>query len=84
MTSPLETPSSQEEWQSLLVKTEEEVKSAPPKTYKAPEIGSAAFAKTIDHTLLKLDANEVGIDRLCEEARRFGFKVGHICVISDD
>lgn len=37
---------------------------------------SLGFAQTIDHTLLKPDATEVQIDALCDEARRFGFKVG--------
>lgn len=43
--------------------------------YKAPSIGTEAFAKSIDHTLLKLDATKEHIDKLCEEARRHNFKV---------
>ena len=30
----------------------------------------------IDHTLLKVDADRIQVDRLCEEARRYKFKVG--------
>ena len=30
----------------------------------------------IDHTLLKLDANQAQIDQLCEEAKEHSFKVG--------
>lgn len=44
----------------------------------APHIDSPScpgFAQTIDHTLLKPDATAEQIDRLCEEAKRFGFKV---------
>jgi len=37
---------------------------------------SLGFAQTIDHTLLKPDATEAQVDGLCDEARRFGFKVG--------
>ena len=43
--------------------------------YPIPETGSVKFAKTIDHTLLKLDAKKEGIDALCSEARTEGFKV---------
>ena len=33
------------------------------------------LAQTIDHTLLKLDADEAGIDQICEEAKKYHFKV---------
>jgi deoxyribose-phosphate aldolase len=33
------------------------------------------LAKTVDHTVLKLDANSVAIDGMCAEARTEGFKV---------
>src|ERR671921_2882522 len=36
------------------------------------------FAKTVDHTLLKPDAKEQDIVRLCEEAARFHF--ASVCV----
>lgn len=41
-------------------------------------MGSEDFAKAIDHTLLKLDATAEQIDGLCEEARRFNFKVSNL------
>lgn len=43
--------------------------------YKAPNIGTRNFSRTIDHTLLKLDATKEQVDKLCEEARRHDFKV---------
>ena len=44
--------------------------------YPCPEQGTVDFAKLIDHTLLKLDATPQQIDVLCEEARKYQFKVG--------
>ena len=38
-----------------------------------PSIEPAALARLIDHTLLKPDATRADVERLCEEARRFGF-----------
>lgn len=43
--------------------------------YKAPTVGTEAFAQTIDHTLLKLSATKEEIDSISEEARRSNFKV---------
>ena len=40
--------------------------------------GSAALARRIDHTLLRPDATRADIERLCEEAARFGFHA--VCV----
>jgi deoxyribose-phosphate aldolase len=40
--------------------------------------GRARIAASIDHTLLDPAATTAGIDRLCEEARRFGFAT--VCV----
>lgn len=34
-----------------------------------------SLAKTVDHTLLKLDATEAQIDALCEEAKKDKFAV---------
>jgi hypothetical protein len=48
--------------------------------YEVPKVGELEFAKTIDHTLLKLDATAGQIDGLCAEARTEGFKVcGRFC-----
>jgi len=44
--------------------------------YGVPEVGDGGLAKTMDHTVLKLDAKEGVIDSLCAEARVEGFKVG--------
>ena len=49
--------------------------------YKAPVLGSEEFAKSIDHTLLKLESTQSQIDELCEEARRHNFKV-NLCSLS--
>ena len=38
----------------------------------------AALAAKIDHTLLAPDAREIDVQRLCDEARRFGF--ASVCV----
>lgn len=43
---------------------------------RSPVGPSEDLAKYIDHTLLKFDATDEQIDRLCEEAKQFGFKVG--------
>ena len=43
--------------------------------YNAPGLQSEEFAKSIDHTLLKLEATESQIDALCEEAKEYNFKV---------
>lgn len=50
------------------------------KVYEGPRMrnGEEALkelAKTIDHTVLKLDATSSAIDGLCSEARTEGFKV---------
>ena len=38
------------------------------------------FPLAIDHTLLKPDATPAQIDVLCDEAIRYGFKVGNIYI----
>ena len=68
----------QDEWQKII----DDVHSKLPKdasqfpTYPVPKPGSLEFAKLIDHTLLKLDATPEQIDALCDEARKYQFKVG--------
>lgn len=44
--------------------------------YEVPDVVDGGLAKTMDHTVLKLDAKEAAIDSLCAEARVEGFKVG--------
>lgn len=46
--------------------------------YQAPKAATVEFAKTIDHTILKLDTKEAQIDSLCAEARVENFK--SVCV----
>lgn len=46
--------------------------------YAAPGPASPELAKTVDHTVLKLDAKEAQIDALCAEARVDNFK--SVCV----
>ena len=48
------------------------------RVYEVPDAGSGGLAQAIDHTLLKLDANEAQIDSLCEEAKKYNFKA--VCV----
>ena len=68
-----------EEWQLIIDQAGQSLPKEPI-TYKTPTVGSEAFAKTIDHTLLKLDATEEQVDALCEEARKSDFKVGRLNV----
>jgi len=44
--------------------------------YDVPAVEGGGLAKTVDHTLLKLDATQAAIDALCSEGRVEGFKVG--------
>ncbi|KAF2643318.1 deoxyribose-phosphate aldolase [Massarina eburnea CBS 473.64] len=46
--------------------------------YDVPETGSKELAKTVDHTVLKLDVRKEGVDALCSEARTENFK--SVCV----
>ncbi|KAK3697342.1 hypothetical protein LTR37_017487 [Vermiconidia calcicola] len=70
-----------EEWAQIIEKTKQDL-VVPPEPYSCPEIGSPAFMKTIDHTLLKLDMKAVQIDELCAEARVDRF--GAVCVRAKD
>ena len=80
---------SNEEWAEQIAETQkavlEEVKSGEraKKVYEGPEMrnGNEALkklAKTVDHTVLKLDATSAQIDSLCSEARTEDFKVCEI------
>jgi len=66
-----------EEWVTFIEEVERDVVVAK-EPYPYPKIGSREFAKTIDHTLLKLDAKSVQIDALCAEARVHEFAT--VCV----
>lgn len=75
-----------EEWAAQIVETQnvvlKEVESGEraKKMYEGPRMrdGNEALnelAKTVDHTVLKLDATSTQIDSLCSEARTEDFKV---------
>lgn len=83
---------SNEEWAEQIAETQravlEEVKSGEraKKVYEGPEMrnGNEALkklAKTVDHTVLKLDATSAQIDSLCSEARTEEFKVCAIDIL---
>jgi deoxyribose-phosphate aldolase len=63
-----------EEWATFIIQVEKDVE-VPDVDYPTPRLGSKAFAKTIDHTLLKLDAKQPQFDAVCSEARVDGFAV---------
>jgi deoxyribose-phosphate aldolase len=74
-----------QEWAELIKETQRKVLSEVDQRgkegargwkYEVPELGDGGLAKTVDHTVLKLDAKEAAIDALCAEARVEGFKVG--------
>lgn len=62
------------EWATLIAQIEKDV-VVKKQLYPCPDVGSLAFTKTIDHTLLKLDTKAVQIDALCSEARVDQFAV---------
>lgn len=64
----------QDEWLAIFDQAEQDLPRNPLK-YTAPSAGTVAFAKTIDHTLLKLETSGEQVDALCEEAKRHDFKV---------
>lgn len=63
-----------EEWKKIIEQTADGL-VIPSEPYPYPEVGSDAFMKTIDHTLLKLEARPNQFDDLCAEARVDGFAV---------
>ena len=73
-TNPMTARYTNAEWAAIIAKTEKEIVVSQ-NAYECPEIGSPAFMKTIDHTLLKLEARSVQFDDLCAEARVDGFAV---------
>ena len=63
-----------EEWEKFVQETEDGL-VVKQERYSCPAIGSKAFMKTMDHTLLKLDARPPQFDTLCAEARVDSFAV---------
>ena len=68
------TRNTKKEWLDVIEQTQKGIPSTF-NEYKAPGLGTLGFAKSIDHTLLKLDTKSSQIDTLCEEARHHEFKV---------
>lgn len=66
-----------EEWKSMIESTAKELVVDERRKYPLPEggVGGETFTKTIDHTLLKLDAKSSQFDELCAEARVGRFAV---------
>jgi len=62
------------EWATFISEVERDLVVSD-ELYFCPRVGSAAFAETIDHTLLKLEAKTTQIDALCAEARVDNFAV---------
>ena len=75
----------QEEWVAEFARAEQELKTISQSQREASlplDFNSGTeVAGFIDHTLLKLDATERQVDELCEEAVRYGFKVGFLFII---
>ncbi|MCJ1255770.1 hypothetical protein MMC24_003587 [Lignoscripta atroalba] len=66
-----------ENWTAIFDQVQRELPKET-KVYKAPDLGTTEFAKSIDYTLLKPEATKEQIDQLCEETRINGFK--SVCV----
>ncbi|KAF2675174.1 deoxyribose-phosphate aldolase [Microthyrium microscopicum] len=71
---------SDEQWQSIFdsVKAELDSSSDSKPTSNRPRLTPEQLAPFIDHTILKLDATEEQVDKLCEEAKHWHFAA--ICV----
>lgn len=65
------------EWEGIIAETEEGLVVDEGRKYPLPEggVGGEGFTKTIDHTLLKLEAKSSQFDELCAEARVGRFAV---------
>ena len=69
-------PSTNEEWKAVIAEVAAEVDAAQPKVaIPASSLTPKSLAKTIDHTLLKLDATEDQVTQLCKEAVQYDFAV---------
>jgi len=69
------------EWEALIEAKVTEVKAeimaftGPPPLAFISSTQDPQFPLAIDHTLLKPDATPAQIDKLCDEALKYGFKV---------
>ena len=75
MTNEEGRPYTNEQWQEVIDRTTRSL-STDKVVYSTPKLDSVEFPKYIDHTLLKVDATSSQIDQLCDEAKKYGFKVG--------
>ena len=64
-----------EEWAAIIDQAYKDLPTDFP-SYDCPDPGTAEFAQYIDHTLLKEDATTAQIQQICEEAKKYQFKVG--------
>ncbi|SMR62125.1 unnamed protein product [Zymoseptoria tritici ST99CH_1E4] len=71
-------PTTDAEWSSVISSFEKSLTVDESKKYPAPAPGSQEFNKTIDHTLLKLDATAEQFEKLLEEAKQEKFAT--VCV----
>ena len=71
---PAATNRTDEEWAAIIDKSYNNLPTEFP-TYNCPDPGTVDFAQYIDHTLLKEDATTPQIQQLCEEAKKYQFKV---------
>lgn len=62
------------EWRSIIEEAQASIQP-PYRQYETPTTANALAATYIDHTQLKLDATDADIDKLCAEAREYGFAV---------
>lgn len=69
------TRNTKNEWLKVIEQAQKGLPSRFP-DYEAPGLGTDEFAKSIDHTLLKLETKSSQVDDLCEEAKHHHFKVG--------
>ncbi|KAF9888382.1 hypothetical protein FE257_008660 [Aspergillus nanangensis] len=73
--SPTTAPRDNAEWASLIARIQDTLPATFP-SYLAPE--KSQISRTVDHTLLALDATEQQVDTLCTEALEHGFAT--VCV----
>lgn len=72
--SKMTTRYTDDEWLAMIDQAEQNLSITNVK-YKAPSLGTEAFANYIDHTLLKLNATKEQVDGICDQARQNNFKV---------
>jgi deoxyribose-phosphate aldolase len=73
---------SNEEWKAeldeIVATFEAREAENPGNANKTSDISPKDLARYFDHTVLKLDATEGDVDKLCSEAKENGFAVSHV------